>query len=442
MFRSKSVFKILSQTWAVHKKLTSLPSASNVSQQLRWEQYFLLSSFHLKEDRDVYRPQPKWQCHRSESCLKTQFHPHTHLPLCYKTYFSSCPVYKFPSQHWIVLLSREGGGTLCSYPSSSFFSPPYWAQRTQGSAPTVHISPLFNNPVFFCNIFLSPLGIKRNFAPLLPFPRRWGDLFLAQSWKTYQESSVISLLCPWTTAWPRNNHLHPHLKVLKLYVVWVRGCTAAPTSCNPCGNRKRSKIVLKFLLLQQVCGTALQGWYKMSQRSKSKVLWNTLSYAKWCGCLRSLNRNIPLLWLLWSITFRGKKWYKGQSAVQRGNKPRWRWLGEWCRAVAFPAKRKKKKTWTHRLSFCLPLSMQPKAQLNGTYYVSQANIAVPVAIRGIPFLSFCFALSSHQAFICTSARQSCFLPVSTESRLGSNYNFHSAPNLQGFFCPSPDMYFL
>lgn len=32
VFRSKSVFKILGQTWAVRKKLASLPSASNVSQ--------------------------------------------------------------------------------------------------------------------------------------------------------------------------------------------------------------------------------------------------------------------------------------------------------------------------------------------------------------------------------------------------------------------------
>lgn len=92
------------------------------------------------------------------------------------------------------------------------------------------------------------LGIKKNLAPLLPFPRQWGDLFLVRSQKIHQEFSIISLLCPCITAWPWKNHLHPHLYALKLRIIWVRGCRAASTCLDPCSNRKRREAEQKQLL--------------------------------------------------------------------------------------------------------------------------------------------------------------------------------------------------
>lgn len=159
---------------------------------------------------------------------------------------SFCSTSRFPS--YIKPCCPSGREILHCCPSSNTLPPPCRIQRT---APLfLVLAPVFlivQKPCLVQYLSFS-LGLKRNLAPLLPFPRQWRDLFLARSWKTYQEFSVISLLCPCVTAWPWKNHLHPHLNVLKLHTVWVGGCRAAPTWHDPCGNRKRRGAMQKQLL--------------------------------------------------------------------------------------------------------------------------------------------------------------------------------------------------
>lgn len=208
---------------------------------------------------------------------------------------------------------------------------------------------------------------------------------------------------------------------------------------------KRAKATLKFLLRQQSLPRRVSlGRYKMPPRNKSKALWNTLSHAKRGGCQRALHRNTPLLWSLWSVTSRGRKRKRWEGQKEEG-----KWVS--CFPVAMPGKA---GGWmrvhgrspspenvaegcrkTEHPCQCFVCLRQHNPRHN--FMAFTKSLALPASAHGILSPSFCFPIWSHQELICTCRRQSGFLPGPTESRLGSNFSFHSSPNLHGFFSLPP-----